>query len=265
MKDDELLRRIGEALGGEDHLDDPRFERLAAGELDQQQVEELRRDLLARPQPPDPESLDAAIQALAPLDPAIGDRVAARFLQQAEARPAEKKAGWFAWLRGWRMLTAGVAAAAAAVLLLILWPGAVPDLPAYRMEPGGGDRLVRGDEPRPDKTPVLRPGSLLTIRLRPATRPDDPGSVALIAWLEQGDSARRIRLEHRVSESGTVLIEQPVGDLQLRPGPARLALVVVPRGAEERVPDVFGEILAAGDSGKPWQVFVLDMEYRERT
>jgi len=259
MKDEELLQKVAEVMGENDFLDDPRWERLAAGELSDREIEALRRDMAERQDAP-PERVQAAFETFAPLDADLRSKLEAKFSQTADSRP-----GWLSRLfaRPWS-LGALAAAAAAAVLLVVLWPTAPPALPSYELAFGGGDRLVRGDTPDPAAQPAaLSRDSLLTLRLRPATRPAEVGSITLLAQLVGAKASRRVDLPFRVSASGVLTVEGPVARLLPVPaGTYRLVLVVVREGLAADVP-ADADAIAAGGPAAPWQVFVLPLRIED--
>jgi hypothetical protein len=255
MKDEELLAKLAKAMGDEDFLDDPRWARMAAGELSEQEQETLRKDMAARPDAL-PEKVEAAFETFSPLGPAFQNKIESMFAKAEEPRPS-----WLSRIFDRPLFPVALAAAAAAAILIaVLWPAPLATLPGYDLVFAGGDRTFRGNEPKPDLEPAeLSKGSLLDLRLRPATRVSDVDTLVLLSHLAGAKDSRRLDLPFRVSESGVLTVEGPVERLLPVPaGDYRLVLVVTRKDTADDVPTDAESIVTSGTDA-PWQVFVLPL------
>lgn len=223
--DDELLRRIGEAMRPPDALDDERWDRLAAGALSEEEVEALRALAEADGRP-------EAAEAFAPLGDDFEARMAGLFAA-AEAprsnvvplRPSRWK-----YVAG---AVVGLAAAAAALLLVLLRPAPTVTLPAYEMSVQGGDQPMRSTEAPAAAVPVLAADSLLSITLRPAHRSEITPRVQV--WVRGPGGARRaVEAPVEVHRSGAVTLEAPLRAL-VGTTPGEYELVVLVSAPGERV------------------------------
>jgi hypothetical protein len=254
MKDEALLCQVAEAMREHDFLDDPRWARLSAGELSDSELAQLRRDMAALADVP-PEKVQAAFEMLTQPAPEFQGRIESRFLRAGPARPTR-----LAQLFRLGPIV-GLAAATAVALIVVLWPTASrSDLPAYELSFDAGDRQIRSAAPGPDAGPaVLGRGSLLNLRLRPTTRPGDPSSIGLVAFVCGDTDSRRLELPHRISESGVLVVEGVVAELlPVAAGAYRLLLVVVRKDMAGRIPEAPEAILTRGRDD-PWQAFVVSI------
>jgi len=240
MNEEELLGLVGRSLAdqpaGAELLEDPRWERLAAGDLDDADRAELRR--LAEEAHGDA----ALFEALQPLDEAAHGRMEALFggaeavePEAAEPDSAEEAGAQvvaFPHKRRWPpFLLALPVLAAAAGILLMLRPATYAPLPVYSLELEGGEQRVRSGGPAPaGGVAELTPETLVTLLLRPAEQVT--GEVRLLAWLvragEGGEAAVvPIDLPARPHDGGTLVVEGTAGGLfGARQGDWTLALLV---------------------------------------
>ena len=246
--DDEiLLGRIGDSLRDTPNLlDDPRWDQLAAGELDAAGVAELKA--LADG---DPEAA-AAFEAFQPLDDAYSEletlfRPKAEVLSIGRARRAR-----------WVGVAATVVAIAAA-LLLFLRPGPGSPLALYELELSRGEQSFRSAEgPAPAAVVELTPASRVDLVLRPATRVDE--AVTVRAFLRSGPAGAALKpldVNAGMSPSGAIEIGGAVRDIITdTPGSYDLILVVGRQADLTGLPAEADALLAAE---APWQVFVQPM------
>src|SRR5262245_49060128 len=104
--------------------------------------------------PPGSPELDAQT----PLDAEARDRIRARVMKEIGPPPAGQVIPFP--LRRRLGTAAAVVAAMAAVVLLFVWPGSRPGMPAYEAT-FSGESMVRGSEP--SGPPRVGPGSSLTL------------------------------------------------------------------------------------------------------
>lgn len=248
--DDEiLLGRIGDALREEPNLlDDPRWDRLAAGELDEPGVAALKA--LADSDP----AAAAAFEAFQPLDDAH-PQLEALFQPRAEVVSIGRA-------RGYRWAGAGAAVLAiAAALLLILRPGPGTPLARYELEVSRGEQSFRsaavGVDADADADVVeLTPASRIDLVLRPAIRVEGPIAVQAFLRSDAPDGPLTpLEVQAGMSPSGAIEIRGAVRDtITDTPGTYDLLLVVGREADLRELPDEVDALLAAH---APWQVFVL--------
>jgi hypothetical protein len=186
-----------------------------------------RRRAREATEPPDPE-------ALAPLDSAAKDRMAARALEALQ--PPAAQAQVIPFRRRARVVSvAGAALAAlAAALVLFLRPAGPSPLPAYEAT-FSGESALRGTEP-PSGPPRVGPGSALTLLARP--RQPVQGPVEVSAFLVRGDSARPWAAPAQVSAEGAVRISGAADALlPPEPGPWTAVIVIRRPGAPSSGPE----------------------------
>jgi hypothetical protein len=134
------------------------------------------------------------------LDQAARERIAASLLEaptgvvSLEGRRRARRR-WTTWL--------AVPLAAAAALLLVARPRPTA-LPGYELVATGGLREVRGLGDQPDRIQRLAPGSVLDVKLRPATAVQ--GSVLAMAFAVQGGRADPVSPIIEVAPSGAVSV-----------------------------------------------------------
>ena len=168
MKNDPLLQALGALAREQDPTEDPRWDDLAAGELEEAQRGQLREDA-ARAE--GEAFADEALEAFRPIGSEAKDRFVDAILVEAGASRVEQakviplRRAW--WAAG----SLGALAAAAALLMLLRSPGPA-GLPAYDLVVSGGESGVRSLTVQ--DVPKLAPGSRLELVLRPATRTEGP-------------------------------------------------------------------------------------------
>lgn len=257
-QDDELLlRRVGDALREPDVLDDPRWDALAAGELDEAGVAELRALALR-----DPEAR-AAFEVFQPLDDATHAALESLFRAESESEPAPESepAEVVSISRHRRYRWAGAGAtilAVAAALILMIRPSASPLLAPYQLEVGRGEQAYRSAAGEPADLLEVTPATRLDLVLRPATRVDEP--VGVEVFLREGGDLRGLDVEAKVAPGGAIEVTGVVGEV-ITDAPGRYDLVlVVGRRAEVQGLPTDARALPSGGS---WQVFVQPLEVRD--
>ena len=219
MNDEDLLRRMGEIIDREanseevsDILDDPRWDRWAAGELPDNEVDAL---LTAGREAGVPEEICAGFR---PLDASVHERIERLFEPAAApARPPAKIIA-FPTRRQWIAAAGGLAALAAAVPIYVRLsaPSEPEPLPAYAFEMEAGEQPMRGQARAPQRQPgsepvELTPDSLISITLRPARRVASAVLVSLFVQMEA--QAPVLRRRFKPSARGTFVIRGNVAEL----------------------------------------------------
>ncbi len=240
MTDDELMDALGETARDRDL--DPRWERLAAGELSDEELAELRADA--------GDEADALEAAFAPLDDAdqadfvgaiLGDSNAAApevVAAAAESSTSEaavavapptrgRSSGTGARSGSRRGFIAGAAAVAvAAGVALFVWlPESTPALPAYAASVHGGARTDRGADAEAGGR--FRAGDRVELRLRPSTETSIPVHAAVFRAAGTGEP-ERLSLPLEVASSGAVRLTALASELLPEPGEYTLTVVVAP-------------------------------------
>jgi len=235
MSDDDLWLRELAQVNREQQAEeqtglDERWDRLASGDLSQEEEAELRA-LAAT-------SAEAreAYEAFRPLGPEFQASVVQAiqkqgFAPQAEAAPVKPPARLLPFPRrtvqfaGW----SAVAAAAAAMVMLLVRP---PALPVYSVTALTGVRTMRGEEPDPAKVPVFVPGPFHVV-LTPAVGFSGKGLEAQ-CFLLRGQDCRPLPVQTLIDEAkGGVKIDGSVAP-DIPPGTWTLWAVV---GRQGKLPD----------------------------
>ncbi|MBO6933428.1 MAG: twin-arginine translocation signal domain-containing protein [Deltaproteobacteria bacterium] len=233
MTDEELMDALGETAR-ERELD-PRWEKLAAGELTDDELAELRADA--------GDEADALEAAFAPLD----DDDQAGFLdailgapsevgepssEVAEAVPVRSEAparssGAAARTGSRRGFVVGAAAIAlAAGIALFVWlPQSTPELPEYAASVHGGAQTQRGAEGEAGGR--FRAEDRVELRLRPSTETSIPVHAAVFRTSGAGEP-ERLNLPIDVAASGAVRLTALASELLPEPGEHTLTIVVAP-------------------------------------
>lgn len=205
MTEDDVLARVGR-LAREEQSDDARFERVARGEADAAELEQLERKAAADP------VLATRLAGSRPLDAGAVDRITERVLAARSSPPAE--AGNVVSLRArWlkRLVTGvGPLALAAAMILYVvggprLGPSS-PELPEYSVT-ATSEQAMRGAA---EASARLRLGkgkdARFEIVLRPATAPEKKVVAYAFAMGEPGSDPNPLDAKTEVSEEGAVRI-----------------------------------------------------------
>lgn len=185
---------IFSALRKEAHERDPsqhpRWEALAKGELSADEERALAKEAEDSP------AIRELFEAYRPLGPEAEDRYAARLLAvTAKPKPVRRPA--------WRSSAIGLALAAAlAAVLFIPRPSALPE---YSIVIAGGEQVVRGDPQAAHRTPIIGPGSRLSIVIRPEKKLE--GAIEARAFLMRDGAARVWSPPIEISSAGAVRIE----------------------------------------------------------
>jgi hypothetical protein len=209
MTEDDVLARVGK-LAREEQSDDARFERVARGEADAAELEELERKAAADP------VLATRLAGSRPLDAGVVDRITERVLAAGASRPehAEREGGNVVSLRARRMKRlvtgAGPLALVAAMILCVvggsrLGPSS-PELPDYSVT-ATSEQAMRGAA---EASARLRLGkskdARFEIMLRPATAPEKKVVAYAFAIGEPGSDPNPLDAKTEVSEEGAVRI-----------------------------------------------------------
>ena len=128
----------------------------------------------------------------------------------------------WAWLRS---PVAGLAVALAAAVLL--WPSPPAALPAYVLEAGVGDRVLRGSDAAQEGPVTVSDGSVYRLVLRPQAPVAD---VAAAVFLRGPEGWRPLSAQVDVAPEGAVRVALEV-DAQLPVGDVTFAVVIKPREA----------------------------------
>ena len=251
-------------------FEDPRFDRLLAGALTEDELTALAGEVES-----DPER-KAALEALRPVDTAVRDRIRQRAREGLADRTATHdmadasrtgaaplRAGVdpsgarlpvrSGTRRAIRAAVGGMSVAAAAAIAMVIMTTPARPLPPYSLTVRGGDQLYRSAANMPTTTVRnFAPGSTVTFLLRPAQRAED--AVVLAAWQQIGDDVERFEPGYEISEGGVIRIRGPADRLLGGPpGDRRVILVVSPTST---LPPL--ETLLQDKDG-PWQTFVTDL------
>lgn len=241
MSQDELLERLAQVARERRtrETDDPRWERLAAGALSEQERAELER--LASQSPEDARKREA----FTPLDAAARQRIVDRIGPLLATAPPAGKVVPF---RPRRWVAVVPALAAAAAVLFFAWPGRqLAPVPEYQLALSG-EQALRG-EPSAEAVPRLGPGSQLSLVLRPARAVE--GAIQVRAFLVQGGKAQPWNPPMEVSSEGAVRIAGLVETLlPVAPGEWTIAVAVGRAGAVPELPSEVEAMLAGGQPGR---------------
>jgi hypothetical protein len=252
MNSDDLLGALGRVAREEAEAEDPRWERLARGELTAAEEAELRKQAETDPE------IAMRYEAYRPLDREARERIVARLSGAGGG-------GRVVPIRAWRRIAAVALplAAAAAVVIWVERRGTEPPtlasndvVPAYSLAATGGDRPARsGDTPAAGGPLDLHRESRLEIVLRPATAA--PDGVAVRTFLVKDGAARPWSPAVQRSGDGALRVAGAAGALLGVPaGTWDLAFAV---GREATLPSDPGAVAAAvANPGAPraWQLLV---------
>lgn len=193
---DAILSALRKEAHERDPSQHPRWEALAKGELSADEERALAEEAEASP------AIRELFEAYRPLGPEAEDRYTARLLAAAKPPRAPDKPKPVR-RPTWRSSVIGLALAAAlAAVLFIPRPSALPE---YSIAIAGGEQVVRGEPQAAHGTPIIGPGSRLSIVLRPATKLE--GAIEARAFLVRDGSARVWSPPIEISSAGAVRIE----------------------------------------------------------
>lgn len=234
MSEDRLLDDLADLARGEGLQGAPldeRWDRLAAGELNPEEEEELRA--LAEASPDAREAYEAfrplGAEFQARVAEALAGELSGRNPRSTRAGPREPRfrllsfphaAGRFA---GW----ATAAAAAAAVTMLLLLRGPAPSLPFYNAQLSPGVKISRGGPDQVTGLPLFVPGTQLTFDARPERPVADP--IEARCFLGRGKEIVLWSPQPRlmVDSQGAVRLRGTVGrELRIPPGDWTIWIVV---------------------------------------
>jgi hypothetical protein len=239
--------------------EDPRWERLARGELSAADEAEIRRQAAGDPE------IAALYEAFRPLSDETKGRIADRVLAAEASRHGHGTARVvpFRPLRRAAIVAIPLALAAAVALWVARPPtdtGAVASadapLPEYALGVTGGDRATRsGDAPHGNGAIELRRESRLELVLRPSK--PITGAVAARGFLVQGADARAWNPAMEVSGDGAIRAAGPAGAfLGVPAGAWDVVLVVGRAGGLPSDPQLVVKAMADRAGQPPWQTFV---------
>lgn len=226
MNDDELMKVLGETARSRRGGDlDPRWDALAAGELDAEALAELERDAAEAGD-------DALLEALAPMsddDHAVFAAAALaasgpREREQGPAEPRRVEPRRAPRARSWALGAAGALAVAAALWLVVI--PAPHELPEYTLDVRGGARAERAASA---EVGGLRADDRVVLTLRPSDAASRPVRAALFVRTPEGDRALDVPVE--IAPTGAVRVDVRAGEIAAEPGEWTLVLVVAPEGA----------------------------------
>lgn len=271
-KQPDLLDQLSQAareqmLDEQDRLD-PRWDRLAAGQLSAEEHDQLLGLADASGE------AHEAYQAFKPLGPAFESRVAAAILarQQVEAKerlvaeqaagatapvqlapPAPRRAWYLAGL--WSVLMA--VTVAFFVSLPAQLPSYVPEKMASISPDRGGIGLTLG-------VPVYTAGNEVVLeaeaRIKPGKNPD-----ARLFYVGEDQRLQGSDLEAKIEDEGRRIRFLPIlgEDLELAPGKWRLVMVVSRPGEFPGPATILEAVSAGGQPSKYWQVLVYQIEVEQ--
>jgi hypothetical protein len=166
MTDDRLLKELARVAREQRTTEpDPRWDRLAAGELSADEVARLRDEAARSPE------AAAAWELFRPLEPELSREIVEQARRHLPATPqAIPTAVPLSWKpRRWRRAFVPALAAAALIVLLSPWRNG-PPLPPYDLRLEGAVRVERSGEPASPSGPAtFAPGNRFELRLTPAT------------------------------------------------------------------------------------------------
>lgn len=258
-EDEALLEALGEVARAEPDVLDARWDALAAGALSADERAALEALAAGDRQMAD------ALEAFAPRDDALDDRITAAILAQTAAGPAAPDTRDAPVVaigtapsarRRWAWLAAAGAALAAGLIAFALRGG--PTLPDYALDNRAGEQAARGVDD-PAAATVYGPGSRVDLILRPAT--DVIGPVAARVFHQHGDTISALPIAPTASATGVLRLTGSV-DALLPPGQGaqRLLIAIGPPDALPKSVDALRAALLNEPRG--WQL--LRHEYRRR-
>jgi hypothetical protein len=258
MTEDDVLSRVGR-LAREEQSDDARFERVARGEADAAELEELERKAAADP------VLATRLAGSRPLDAGAVDRITERVLAARSSRPeqAGREGGNIIslrarWLKG---IVAGVgplALAAAMILYVVGGPRLGPssaELPEYSVT-ATSEQAMRGAA---EASARLRVGKAKDARFEIVLRPATASEKKIVAYAfaigEPGSDPNPLDAKTEVSEEGAVRI---TGSSRALEGAREIRVVV---GAPESIGKFDDAVRRATSGGEgPVRVLVVPID-----
>ncbi len=239
MSDDDVAYQLGELMTEQEQQIDPRLERLALGELSDDELSALLRDA------EQDEKLAEAVSLFRPL----GADVQAKLT--TTARASSSKVRRLPWVGA----GVGVVLAAAAAVVLFSTAG-VESIPQYTFKAEAGDAIWRS-EAKP-KSRTLREDSEMSIVSQPARIAS--GEIDGALWVLTADRAVRSPVAPEVSVNGAVRWLGTARALSAgQTGPVKF-VAFVGRANAFPEPDERGGVT----SGNGWQSFELSVEIQPR-
>jgi hypothetical protein len=252
MSPDDLLGDLARAEREEQASADPRWEKLARGELSPSEVAKIRAEAEQDPE------VALLFEAYRPLSDATKAQIAERVLPRGV-----KSSATGARVLPWRR-AAWVALPLAAAAGLAVWIGrsspepvamTTAGAPDYVLSVTGGDRAQRSNAPRGAGLVELQGDSKLELVVRPSAPVSGP--VTVRAFLVQGGVARAWapRMDH--SSDGVVRVTGTAAELLGgAPGTWDVAFAVGPADSVPADPAVIAAALGADAASRPYQLLV---------
>jgi hypothetical protein len=257
MNGDDLLTELAKQRREDDSSADPRWERLARGELSPAEDAELRAQAERDPE------VALLYEAYRPLSADVKAKIVAHITSPATSQvttEAKQSKGNVVSLRTWRRVAVIALPLAAAAAFLVWTNRPQPDVtasldaryPTYALEASGGDRAQRSTHDTPAGPITLQRGSTLDLVLRPSTPSGAP--VTVRAFLVQGADARAWTPPMQRSPDGAVRIAGSVGDLGIAAGTWDVVLAVGGADAVPTDPHVIATALGSPRTRLAWQL-----------
>lgn len=260
MTEDDVLARVGR-LAREEQSDDARFERVARGEADAAELEELEQKAAADP------VLATRLDGSRPLEEKAVDRITERVLAARAGKGARREqAGEGATVvslhaRWVKRLVTGVgplALAAAMILYVVAGPRlgpSSPELPDYSVT-ATSEQAMRGAG---EASARLRVGKARDARfeivLRPATAPATKVVAYAFAMGEPGSDANPLDAKTEVSDEGAVRI---TGASRMLEGAREIRIVVGDPASIGKFDDAVRRATSGGEG--PARVLVVPID-----
>jgi hypothetical protein len=268
---DQLSQAAREQALDEQNRLDPRWDRLAAGQLTEEENDELLGLADASGE------AHEAYQAFKPLGPAFESRVAAAILARQQVEAEERLAAELATAaavpaspaqlaspparRAWYLGGLGSVLAAATVAFVVSLPA---QLPSYVPEKLASISPDRGGIDLTFGVPVYTAGNEVMLeaeaRVRPGKDPD-----ARLFYVGEDQRLQSSDLEAKIEDEGRRIRFLPIlgEDLELAPGKWRLVMVVSRPGEFPGPATILEAVSAGGQPSKYWQVLVYQIEVEQ--
>jgi hypothetical protein len=252
MNGDDLLTQLAKAKREEDaSADDPRWEKLARGELSAAEDAELRARAETEPE------VALLYEAYRPLSAQVKERIAARIASAPKSSVVV--------LRPWRRIAVIVLPLAAAAAFVVAARRPQPELdarsPSYTLEASRGDRAQRSAHETAPGPIALQRDSTLELVLRPSTPSSVP--VTVRAFLVQGEDARAWSPPIQRSADGAARIAGKASELGLQSGTWDLAFALGNADAVPSDPSAIARALRAPSSAHRWQLLTTRVTVTE--
>lgn len=246
MNSDDLLNELAKRKREEDSsADNPRWEKLARGDLSPAEEAELRTLAAKNPE------VALLYEAYRPLSAEAKEKIVARIANPAGAKLIP--------LRPWRRI-AVIALPLAAAAAFVVWtsrPASTPvasldvRVPTYALEVSGGDWAQRSTQAATGPITLQR-DSRLELVLRPATPSSTP--VTVRGFLVQGNDVRTWAPSMQRSADGPVRVVGTADTLGLGVGTWDVVFAIGSAEAVPTNPHVVATALGSPSNGRSWQL-----------